>query len=75
MVIKDGEKLRCPKCGGNRFCATAHITQDWELDEYGIFEETVNDCVEVVHFPDAEDLWNCRKCGYSAAGKEFITKI
>ena len=73
MILKDGEKLRCPKCGGSRFYATAHVTQDWELDAKGFFVDSVNNCVEVTHAPDAEDLWECKKCGYNAEGMEFIT--
>ena len=29
MILKDNEIMRCPKCGGKSFCATAHVTQDW----------------------------------------------
>lgn len=50
MVLKDGERMRCPLCGGTIFCATAHVTQDWELNETGTFQECLNDCVEVTHF-------------------------
>ncbi len=75
MVLKDGERMRCPLCGGTIFCATAHVTQDWELNETGTFQECLNDCVEVTHFPDAEDIWDCKQCGHSAPGKEFITRL
>lgn len=73
MVLKEGERLRCPKCGGKRFNATAHVTQDWELDEFGTFKKSLNDCVEVTHSPDHDDIWDCVKCGFSAPGREFIT--
>lgn len=61
----------CPNCGSRVFCATAHVTQDWIVDENGAFIKSINDCLEVTHFPDDNNLWNCHNCGYSAAGKEF----
>ena len=73
MILKDGEILRCPKCGGKTFAATAHVTQDWELDEKGAFAKCLNDCLEVTHWPDQDDIWDCQTCGYSAAGREFVT--
>ena len=56
MILKDNEIMRCPKCGGKSFCATAHVTQDWELDETGTFVKSLNDCIEVTHFPGMDDL-------------------
>lgn len=53
----------CPYCGGRRFAVTAHVTQDWIVDEYGDWDETINDCVEVTHHPDDDDVWCCAKCG------------
>ncbi len=62
---------RCPKCGGVRFSATAHVAQDWTLDMYGTFMGSKNDCLETTHYPDDEDIWDCDKCGYSDAGAKF----
>ena len=31
MVLKDGEIMCCPLCGGTIFHATAHVTQDESL--------------------------------------------
>lgn len=73
MILKDNETMRCPKCGGSEFCATAHVTQDWELNGSGAFQKCLNDCVEVTHYPDMNDIWDCKQCGFSAAGSEFIT--
>ena len=39
MILKEGESLRCPNCGGSEFCATAHVTQNWELDSSGTFQK------------------------------------
>lgn len=49
MILKENEVLRCPRCGGKTFCATAHVTQDWELDDSGTFVRCLNDCIEVTH--------------------------
>ena len=75
MILKENEVLRCPRCGGKTFCATAHVTQDWELDDSGTFVRCLNDCVEVTHEPDREDVWDCKTCGYSDAGEKFVTTV
>ena len=72
MILKENEVLRCPRCGGKTFCATAHVTQDWELDDSGTFVRCLNDCIEVTHEPDREDVWDCKTCGYSDAGDKFV---
>ena len=61
----------CPRCGGTMFYATAHVTQDWVVDGYGEFQETVNECGEVTHYPDNEDLWECKTCGLEESGAFF----
>lgn len=58
----------CPKCGGRRFVVTAHVTEDWIVDENGEFLEVKEGCVEVTHHPDDDDVWECEKCGYSTSG-------
>ena len=62
---------RCPECGGKRFVVTAHVTQDWVVDENEMYIQTIDDCVDIVHRPDNDDLWECFECGYSASGSEF----
>lgn len=56
----------CPKCGSKRFIVTAHVTQDWVVDEVGTWIATSEDCVEVTHKPDDDDVWNCANCGDEA---------
>lgn len=62
---------RCPKCGCKKFFVTAHVTQDWMVDEYGEFTKVIDDCVEVTHFADDIDIWDCVDCGYSDRGSVF----
>lgn len=65
---------RCPKCGAEAFEVTAHVTQDWKIDSCGNFLECLNDCVEVTHSPDDDDMWTCANCGFSAEGRRFSVK-
>ena len=64
----------CPKCGNKTFIVTAHIVQEWKVDENGEFMEVTQDCICVSHHPDNEDIWICEKCGYDAAGEKFESK-
>lgn len=60
MILKENEVLRCPRCGGKTFCATAHVTQDWELDDSGTFVRCLNDCIEVTHEPTGKTSGTAR---------------
>lgn len=62
---------RCPKCGCKKFFVTAHITQDWVVDENGNYIETAEDCIDVTHYPDNDDVWQCFECYHTAPGCEF----
>lgn len=62
---------RCPKCGNNTFVVTAHIAQDWVVDDNGEFTAVSSDCIEVLHKPDDDDIWQCERCGYDAPGHAF----
>lgn len=62
---------KCPKCGGTEFIVSAHVAQDWLVDENGNFLEVTEDCTDVVHQPDDGDVWQCDSCGYAASGDEF----
>jgi hypothetical protein len=62
---------RCPKCGCETFHVSAHVVQDWKVNRYGDFEEVVDDCIAVAHYPDNEDIWDCANCDYSDAGYKF----
>ena len=62
----------CPKCGNKKFIVTAHVTQDWIVDQNGTFIRSIQECAEVTHGPDDEDIWSCSSCGYDAPGKFFV---
>ncbi len=65
---------RCPKCGYEEFYVIAHVTQDWLVNNNGNFLDVIDDCVEVTHFPDDMDIWECAKCFYSDRGSAFNVK-
>jgi hypothetical protein len=56
-------------CGNTTFHATAHVTQTWLVDEAGEFIKAETNCDEVTHSPDAEDLFECSKCGAEVPAK------
>jgi hypothetical protein len=57
----------CPKNPEHKqFITTAHVMQDWKVDECGNFIECVDDAVETTHGPNAQTLWTCAICGAEA---------
>ena len=64
-------KYACPKCGRDKFHVTAHVAQDWLVNEHGEFQETIDECSQVLHEPDDEDVWTCAGCGHDDAGSAF----
>lgn len=68
----------CPCCGGTTFTTTAHAMQEWEVDAEGNFIKVTENCLQVTHNPDDDNIWVCTKCGAEAVivrdGKEMETK-
>lgn len=62
---------KCPKCGALSFYTSAHVVQDWLVDSDGNFMRCMDDCIEVTHFPDDDDLWECANCSYCESGDKF----
>lgn len=62
---------KCPKCGSTKFLVTAHVTQDWIVGSDGEFLVAVNQCAEVTHRPNDDDIWTCANCGLDDAGRAF----
>lgn len=53
----------CPRCGGKEFFTTAHVAQEWKVDEEGNFLECTDGCIDVDADPDDDNIWICTKCG------------
>ena len=67
-----GKRAVCPNNPTHKkFHASAHVVQDWVVDEHGNFTKTLNECDQVLHFPDSEDIWTCDECG---AEVKFISE-
>lgn len=49
-----------------RFATTAHVMQDWEVDENGAFIEVIDNCIQVTHGPNIGNIWTCCECGSEA---------
>lgn len=62
---------RCPRCGHKEFNVDTHVVQGWRVNEYGAYTETTCECIEVTHSPADDDIWECAKCGYEAAGSKL----
>ena len=58
-------KARCPHSTKHtRFIATAHIAEEWVVDENGEFIEKSKYPGEVTHKPClGDDVWSCENCG------------
>jgi hypothetical protein len=56
----------CPKDPShNRFATTAHVVQDWVVDEHGNFIRELS-TLETTHGPDTGNIWTCLNCGAEA---------
>lgn len=60
-------KVTCPTSNRHkRFSVTAHVVQEWVVDETGEFQRATVDCLEVIHKPNRDDRFVCRICGAEA---------
>lgn len=58
------QKAVCTKNPKHKqFYASAHVVQDWMVDEQGNWVKTTCNCSEITHSPDSEDVWQCAICG------------
>ena len=61
----------CPEgCEAGKFYFTAHVTQEWVIDQCGNFEECVSGAEEVTHGPTSSEYWSCTTCGAQAKFRE-----
>lgn len=49
----------------NLFITTAHVQEEWVVDSYGNFVETIR-CTDITHGPDHRNVWICKECGEPA---------
>lgn len=57
----------CPRDSTHHeFSATAHVLEEWKVDEHGTFREVLSPSLEVSHRPQADDLFLCLACGTTA---------
>jgi len=60
-------KIICPKdIKHTKFSVTAHVAQEWEVDEKAEFSKVITDCTDVTHKPDKDDHFICLTCGAEA---------
>lgn len=60
-------KAICPNNSEHKeFNTTAHVMQDWKVDENGEWIETTEPCVQISSKPDPQNTWECAICGTEA---------
>jgi hypothetical protein len=56
----------CPKNPAHqRFVTTAHVMEDWVVDQNGSFKESLGS-IQTTHWPDVGNIWTCHECGAEA---------
>ncbi len=56
-------KVVCPNDANHkRFSVTAHITEEWIVDENGEFLDVTGNSGEVTHRPGKDDCFTCIEC-------------
>jgi hypothetical protein len=65
-LMKMLSKHVCPNGCNSGFYTTAHVMQEWKLDNNGNYIETMEDCLEVTAYPHDDNVWACAKCGAEA---------
>jgi len=59
----------CPKDPKHkRFVTVATVLEEWEVNEHGDFLAP-HGCIETVHMPDSDNVWECAVCGAQAEVK------
>ena len=57
-------KATCPNNKKHKkFLTTAHVMQEWEVDNTGEFRKITVDCLQITHQPDIDNQWICKTCG------------
>jgi hypothetical protein len=57
----------CPKSNAHRkFITTVHVAQEWIVNDRGDWEDTMDECTDVVAGPTKFNIWQCEICGAEA---------
>ena len=65
-------KKVCPKDPSHElFITGAVICQEWLVDSHGNFVEVIEECTDVFHQPNSENIWQCAMCGAEAVDPEL----
>lgn len=67
---KNEQNTYLPKLWGKEFITTAHVAQDWKVDENGNFIELVQDATDIIAEPNDDNIWTCVSCGSEAVINE-----
>ena len=55
----------------NTFITTAHVVEEWVVDEHGNFIEHCGEgALETAHGPSHDNVWECASCGCAATKEE-----
>jgi hypothetical protein len=56
-------KATCPFNKEHKtFITTAHVLQDWIVDEEGNFVSCLNQAGQTTHGPHKDNIWTCATC-------------
>lgn len=60
-------KAVCPNNKEHKeFITSAHVMQDWKVDEQGNFLAVTDESVQTSHGPNPDNTWTCVACGAEA---------
>ncbi|MBP3888752.1 MAG: hypothetical protein J6F30_14075 [Cellulosilyticum sp.] len=70
-------KLVCPNNHEHkRFSVIAHVTQEWAVTNDGFYDETLENCVDILAQPNADVfVFTCLTCGEEAITKGEIVEV
>lgn len=57
------KKMVCPNGCDSNFSTVGHVMQEWEVNAYGEFVSVIDDCIQITHGANRDNIWTCRNCG------------
>jgi hypothetical protein len=56
-------RAECPNNKEHKeFITTAHVMQEWKVDEEGRFIEVIDNALQVTHGVNKDNTWECAIC-------------